>query len=377
MIYYLKHFDTPIIKFSASESSSSPEAEILWVNPDSGHLLPLDLELRSYSLNSWLKRRTIPANRAYVHAFLAKSGLSINRPMNIIRVSKGLSLNDCYWITEEGFQGEFRKYNLYDNRFSQILGLIAFTGYGTHQRASLASCPEFTTNGMLPKCWRRTGSSIKLYKGGTSGYSNTGMEPYSEFYASQLAQTMGISAVDYTLSRWNGSLCSVCELFTSKAYSFMPVGRIVTEGGMEAVHKYYESLGERFTNALDDMLIFDAVICNTDRHYGNFGFLVDNASNTIVSPAPLFDHGNSLFNFASEADMESRASLEKYINTLMPCNYDDFIGTAKSVLKPRHREMLRHMVDFKFKKHSRYNLPHKRLITLEGEVRRRVRLILE
>ena len=78
-----------------------------------------------------------------------------------------LSLNDCYWITEAGFKGTFEEYNLYDNRFSKILALIAFTGYGSSVRASLASCPEFTTNGMLPKCWRRTGGKIRLYKGGT------------------------------------------------------------------------------------------------------------------------------------------------------------------------------------------------------------------
>ena len=42
------------------------------------------------------------------------------------------------------------KVNLYDNRFSQTLAAIAFTGYGSSVRTSLASCPEFSTNGMLP-----------------------------------------------------------------------------------------------------------------------------------------------------------------------------------------------------------------------------------
>mgnify|MGYP007037131244 CR=1 FL=1 len=55
-----------------------------------------------------------------------------------------------------------------------ILALIAFTGYGSSIRTSLASCPEFTTNGMLPKCWRRDSGKILLFKGGTSGAYNTG-----------------------------------------------------------------------------------------------------------------------------------------------------------------------------------------------------------
>ena len=66
---------------------------------------------------------------------------------------------------------------------------------------------------------------------------------------------------------------------------------------MNAVKAYYESLGPEFTAALREMLVFDAVICNVDRHFGNFGVMVDNRTNTVVSPAPLFDHGNSLFNF--------------------------------------------------------------------------------
>ena len=54
---------------------------------------------------------------------------------------------------------------------------------------------------------------------------------------------------------------------------------------------------------MDDMLILDALIFNTDRHFGNFGFLVDNKTNQIVAPAPLFDHGNSLFNYAGSDDV--------------------------------------------------------------------------
>ena len=152
MIYELRHFNTPILRFTATEDSSTPEIEIVWVNEEKRTLLPLDLNLSGEGLVKWLKHRTIPKNRAYVNNFLSKCGLHLNRPMNIIRVSKGLSLNDCYWVVEEGFEGTFEKYNLYDNRFSKILALIAFTGYGSSIRTSLASCPEFTTNGMLPKC---------------------------------------------------------------------------------------------------------------------------------------------------------------------------------------------------------------------------------
>lgn len=377
MNYELKHFNTALVRFSATEDTAAPDINILWVNEECRDLLPLGMELSGSGIAKWLKQRTIPKNRAYVNSFLSKCGLHINRPMNIIRVSKGLSLNDCYWVVEEGFNGTFEKYNLYDNRFSQLLALIAFTGYGSSVRTSLASCPEFTTNGMLPKCWRRVNGTIRLYKGGTSGASNTGCEPYSEYYAAQIAEAMGINSVSYNLSKWKGELCSVCDLFTSKDYSYLPIGRMVTAGGMETVREYYQSLGKEYIDALNAMLVFDAVIFNTDRHFGNFGFMVNNKTNKITASAPLFDHGNALFNYAGRDDLETFAALEAYAATLMPCTYDDFTGTAKKALTPELREGLRHLLDFKFKKHPRYNLPDKRLKLLEQFVQKQARVLLE
>ena len=378
MNYILKHFDTPLIRFHASEDTSNPEITILWINETNRGLLPMDLgDPTEDHISKWLQRRTIPKNRAFVRTFLAKCGLSANRPMSIISVSKGLSLNDSYWVVGEDFEGSFDQYNLYDNRFSQILAYIAFTGYGSSIRSSLMSSPEFTTNGMLPKCWRRIAGKIVLYKGGTSGAPNAGNEPYSEFYASQVAQAMGINAISYGLAKWKGILCSTCELFTSRETAYIPVGRVVTKGGMKAVAEYYHSLGPDFEKALRDMLVFDAVVCNTDRHFGNFGLLINSNTNQVSGPAPLFDHGNSLFNYAGEEFMKNEVALDSYIKTLQPCVYDDFTATAASHMNDENREQLRHLLTFKFKKHSRYNLSDHVLSLIEGQIRKRAALLLE
>lgn len=377
MEYTLKQYDTPLLKFSATTDSSEPEIEILWWDAEKAHLLPLDLELTPDSLSRWLRHRTIPKNRAYVHTLLSKCGLNLNRPLNIIHICKGLSLNDSYWVVEEGDQTTFDKVNLYENPFSNVLAALAFTGYGSSPRHSMLSSPEFTTNGMLPKCWRRISGKVYLYKGGTEGASNAGFEPYSEFYAAQVAQVMGVNAISYKLAQWKGRLCSTCELFTSKDISFVPVGRIVTKGGMKAVREYYETLGPEFVVALNEMLLLDAVICNVDRHYGNFGFLVDNHTNQIIAPAPLFDHGNSLFNFAGKDEWESDETLEAYVSTLAPCVYDDFIGTAKANMRKEQHEKLRHLLNFRFKKNARYNLPDKRLRMIERQIQKRARQLLD
>ena len=112
-------------------------------------------------------------------------------------------------------RGKFSQYNLYENRFSEILALVAYTGAGGSRQAFTTS-PELTTGGMLPKAWRYVEhDGIYLYKGGTTGASNTGREPYCEYYASQIAETMRLNAVHYDLENWKGITASKCALFTN------------------------------------------------------------------------------------------------------------------------------------------------------------------
>ena len=295
--------------------------------------------------------------------------------MNIINVSKGLSLRDSYWIVEKGFNGLFADFNLYDNPLSQNVASISFLGTGKEENKEYISSAEFTTDGMLPKAWRRKKGKLFLYKGS----NNLDFEPYSEFYAPQIASVLGINAVSYGLSKWKGELCSTCELFTSKDISFVSAGRLVKKGGFNAVCKFYKNLGPTFEKAFNDMIVFDALICNTDRHYGNFGFLVDSKTNKIVAPSPLFDHGSSLFSYANEEVFETCESLEKYINdNLFPIFYDNgFIEVAKNHLNCDMRERLEKLVGFSFNKHSHYNLSENRLCLIEQQIQERIKKILK
>ena len=377
MIYTLKLFDTALLSFEVAENLADPVVNINWICESKKHLLPLDMEPNENSLVQWLKHRAIPKNRAFVNAFLSKCGLSINRPMDVISVCKGLSLNDSYWITDENETKTFSQVNLYENRFSRILANVAFTGYGSSVRSSFASSPEFTTNGMLPKCWRRINGKVYLYKGATSGASNTGFEPYSEKYAYLVGKQLGFDVIPYKMTRWKGNLCSVCEIFTSKDYSYIPIGRIVRTGGMKAVRQYYETLGDSFVQSLNEMLVFDALICNTDRHFGNFGVIVDSHTNRIIKPAPLFDHGNALFNFAGNEYWQSEDLLDEYAATLLPCVYENFFLTANHVLDSSISEKVRKALEFKFQDTERLHYEKERIALLEKQIRKRASRILK
>lgn len=374
--YILKLFDRELIRFSACDTGETPDVNILRMEQDALPLLPPGMEATGQGLARWLRFRKIPPNRAYVHSFLAKAGLSVNATLAIMDVSKGLSLNDSYWVVRSDFRKNFAQCNLYENRFSELLANMAFTGEGSAVRGPVAPSPEFTTHGMLPKCWRRLSGKVYLYKGGTEGASNTGNEPYSEYYAWQVAQVLGVNAIPYGLAKWKANLCSRCELFTSKETGFVPVGQIVQSGGMQAVIDYYAELGQEYKSALEDMVIFDAVIGNTDRHLGNFGFLVASRSNRLAGPAPLFDHGNALFNFAAQAEMESREAFLDFADAQTPACYSDFFSAARLCLKNRHYEGLEQLLHIKLKRHPRYNLPPRRLHLIETAIQERASRLL-
>ena len=69
--------------------------------------------------------------------------------------------------------------------------------------------------------------------------------------------------------------------------------------------------------------------------------------------------------------------LEEYIGALQPAVYDDFIGTAKSLMGDRQREMLRHLLTFKIEPHHTYNLPVRRRKMIEKQIQKRARQLLE
>lgn len=66
--------------------------------------------------------------------------------------------------------------------------------------------------------------------------------------------------------------------------SYVPIHRFVENINLVKVYAFIKKLVQNYLNAFSDMMIFDAVICNTDRHFGNFGLMVDNKTN-FVCPA--------------------------------------------------------------------------------------------
>lgn len=368
--YILKLYDMELMRFNLSDYGlEGLKAELVSVNKEKEKLLPYGLELTGEGILTWLKSRVVPKNRRFVEEILATFGLNANDTKGIIDVCKGLSLNDSYWVVQDDFRGRFADYNLYENRFSEILSLVAYTGV-EQSHGKFTTSPEFTTGGALPKAWRFIdGDGIYLYKGGNDILTYGGNEPYSEYYASQIAKQMGLNAVYYDLENWKGILASKCKLFSSIDVSYVPVWRVIPDITLKKALDYYDNLGVEFSEQIRSMLVFDALIYNEDRHFGNFGLLCDNKTGEFVAPAPIFDHGHALF---SQAAPDKFDNLEAYSKTLTT-PYDDltFDKIAIEVIGKTQSAQLRKMAKFTFMRHPSHNLDEERLQKIEVFVRKR------
>ena len=78
-----------------------------------------------------------------------------------------------------------------------------------------------------------------------------------------------------------------------------------------------EQLNDLFGDAYSDMMVFDSIIINRDRHLGNFGMLVDNNTGEYLKPAPIFDNGYSLLLGAANYDLAE--GFDEYIDSQGVC----------------------------------------------------------
>ena len=363
MIFTLKQYDFELLTFELRQEGLDGFAcSVLSVNEANRKLLPIGMSVDGEGVLAWLRSRIIPRNREYVDKILSVYGLSHNNLRGIIKLSFGLSLNDSYWCVPEGFNGRFSEFNLYENTFNKALSLIAYTGFGSVRPSGFSSSPEFTTNGNLRKGWRRIGGVVQLYKGGSSGAANTGNEPYSEYYAAQVASAMSINHVPYNLAKWKGVLCSTCPLFTDIDHSFVSAHRFFPKLKLTEIAAELKKMGDTFYQSFCDMIVFDALVCNTDRHLGNFGLMIDNKRNKPVAFAPLFDNGMALFPFAMKDDFDD---LNRYAATRLSAYDVPFSELVSAFMTNRQRKDLRKLADFRFERHRYYNLPAWRLKKLE------------
>lgn len=386
----LKSKDIPLMKFQYEKQKIEDLGAVYtfyleWINEDYRNLLPYSLETTVYGLEKWIAARRVPKNRQFVDEILSTliEKNSLKHPMDYIELSFGLSLNDSYWIVpDDGKEYLWKDFNLYDNKFSEILSLVAFTGY-EKEVTGIRTSPEYTTNGMLKKCWHKKKDGIYLMKGSGFEAANGGKEAYSEFYMSQVAREFGIEHIEYDLEQFHGQLVSSCLLATSEDFAYETIGNILRKNKIEfasldakvilEIKKIYKENYEKF----EDMMLFDAIIGNTDRHLGNFGMIKNNNTGDLLKPFPVFDNGLSMLNHMTKAEIMDKNYIEKYNQERTNAFNQSFKEAMKFYSKSRHISNLIKLKDFKIKEHPKYNLDSEWLRGLENNIRFNAKKCLE
>lgn len=290
--YEIRLYDRTLVEFAIESDGFSDEAKLLDWDDTAQELMPCGLSPSGEGIWRWLELRSIPANRRNAAVICRALGFSLGDVEALYRTSLGLSLNDSYWVVPQNFRGKFDNYNLFENEFSEAIGALAVAG---EVRSSMlaGNTPELTTDGSLRKGWRISEGRRVLYKGASEGFVPG--EPLSEYLASLVARTLGLNAVSYGIDTWEGETCSTCENFATKDVSYVPFAVATGKADMASALWVCACLGDESFESFCDMLAFDALTCNTDRHLTNFGLLRDNKTGTALGLAPIFDNGRSLF----------------------------------------------------------------------------------
>ena len=282
---------------------------------------------------NWLKSRYAAKHRSHIAGYL--NTMQADTMKGFVDLTHSISINDTYWVKKDSEFLCWEDVSPYCNDFDEMIQHLAFDGVGLRGVQMSSTSPEFGTAGAYEKCWKREADGIYLYKRGTEGFSNAGLEPYSEVLSSFIFDKLGCG-IKYDLVNFRGKVASKCKLFNSDTVGFVPYA--VSSGGsadVGVVVEYYASHG--WLDYLYNMLVCDAIVFNTDRHTGNFGFLFDVDTLELLKPAPCFDYNLSLFPMEIN---DAFADTNAFVNNYTPKIGDKFVSIAQGALTVEIRSKL-------------------------------------
>lgn len=161
--------------------------------------------------------------------------------------------------------------------------------------------------GRLGKFWVTDLKSGRIFM--IKGSSPNGYEPFSEKLAYIIGKNLGIDVLEYDLIpselfkdiipiNRKCKYLSICEKIDRKNYSISSIAEIKrarnallskSDTPIKNKEVMYDILSKEY---IDTMLLFDAIIGNEDRHYGNVHVL--RSINGNIKGAPILDNGASL-----------------------------------------------------------------------------------
>lgn len=292
-------------------------------------------QLLPKTLSNWQKMRAIPSERQDIGRI--EQALQCSVPEAVIK-SLAVSLTDCYWFKPADTDLQWKDVNFHENPFSADFS-EAILDKAPKQILDF-HIPDITTDGLLSKAWVYMDNVPMLVKRGDFGEYAHGKNLLSanEVAAYKVALEMGINHVPYipvVISATEEIACASPCFVTEPHQEYVNALQIMqheNRPGME-LYRYFCQLG--LQKEIDQMILFDYIIHNTDRHEKNFGIIRDAETLEPTGMAPLYDSGSSFYWDHSQNDIKPFArmrnsQLELLVNS--PCDIPD-PKTVKTILE--------------------------------------------
>lgn len=234
----------------------------------------------------WCASRVLTLDREYAKEILNSIGASqsaTDKDRAQVALSYHcLSLMDIYWTKESYERQDFTTLNLFQNHLASAFVDVSLRGKQMTIENSHLIADDLATQGCYPKAWIRREDGFYLMKDG-------GIEPVEqELLASKICRCFLLNQVKYEEEFYDGQKVSVSKIVTSLAYSIVPMEYFEVYCINHEIDKMQYLLNlDAYSYYM--MNIMDYLIGNTDRHWGNWGLLVDNETNKPVRLYDLMD----------------------------------------------------------------------------------------
>lgn len=249
----------------------------------------------------WCASRVLTLDRAHAKEILNSIGAiqaCTDRDRASIAISyRALSLMDVYWIKAKDDKKTFAEISLYHHSLSDAFVDVSLRGKElTLENAEFITTQDQAgdvgTPGVAPKAWIRKDGVFYLLKDGEE------RDVDAEILASRIIDCFDVPHVSYDEAEFKGTRVSKCKIITSEetsivSFEYVNIYCINHDIGSMAFLLKKDSYSYYMMNMIDYL------IGNVDRHWGNWGFAVDNKTNKLGKLYPLMDFNKAFLSYES------------------------------------------------------------------------------
>lgn len=342
-ILYLKNESVLKIQYENNTMAFGDIVEIYKKN-----LIPIGLLTYPKTLNTaiqiWWQSRIIPKNR---------ESLKENELSQIYKNTFGFNLSDNYWLKPENSDMTWEKGNFYTNDFNEEIGkyITGISNSNPDFENMKTDTPDLFSNGEQDKRWVIENKKRCLLKYGRPAYYQ---QPFNEYLASEICKCLNFNHVPYSIKtkgKKKLQIYSSCNCFIDEHTEYVTAGYIQFVKEKNNSTSSFDHLINCCTELqmpqIDEikkniyqMIFLDYIVANTDRHYGNFGFIRNIETLEWKGFAPIFDTGNSMFYETSTTDLIKSKSIMENVKSR------SFYKTQEACLKKFSTEIALLNIDF-------------------------------